>query len=257
MGRGSRPTHGKSTTDEEETRWFWRIRPTHFKRPSPTLRHRPFSSTTRRHVSTSLNRAAEFPLFIRECRARWAMLDEPIPPLDPERVARAQHGRPTRAASTALRRRVGPCHCRHRTILKLRSVSASSARGSSAPFISESLRRAICPAGGEVIAVTSATEANVRGFAAAPHPHWFTDYHKMYEMPELDMIVLGLLTTCTAMPPCRPRPPASMSSAKKPLCLNLAEADRMIDACRPARVKLMYAEGSASRRNTSGSSARR
>ena len=29
---------------------------------------------------------------------------------------------------------------------------------------------------------------------------------------------------------------------EKPLCLNLAEADRMIDACRQASVKLMYAE---------------
>ncbi len=29
---------------------------------------------------------------------------------------------------------------------------------------------------------------------------------------------------------------------EKPMCLNLAEADRMIAACRRARVKLMYAE---------------
>jgi len=29
---------------------------------------------------------------------------------------------------------------------------------------------------------------------------------------------------------------------KKPLCLNLAEADRMIAACKKAKVKLMYAE---------------
>src|SRR5437016_3217207 len=29
---------------------------------------------------------------------------------------------------------------------------------------------------------------------------------------------------------------------EKPLCLNLAEADRMIDSCRKAKVKLMYAE---------------
>ena len=29
---------------------------------------------------------------------------------------------------------------------------------------------------------------------------------------------------------------------EKPLCLNLAEADRMIDACKKAKVKLMYAE---------------
>src|SRR5262245_30496760 len=35
-------------------------------------------------------RAAEFPLWARECLARWEMLDRPAPPLDPERVARAQ-----------------------------------------------------------------------------------------------------------------------------------------------------------------------
>ncbi len=35
-------------------------------------------------------RAAEFPLWARECLARWEMLDRPVPPLDPERVARAQ-----------------------------------------------------------------------------------------------------------------------------------------------------------------------
>ena len=29
---------------------------------------------------------------------------------------------------------------------------------------------------------------------------------------------------------------------EKPLCLNLAEADRMLAACRQAQVKLMYAE---------------
>ena len=35
-------------------------------------------------------RAVEFPLLARECLARWKMLDNPVPPLDPERVARAQ-----------------------------------------------------------------------------------------------------------------------------------------------------------------------
>jgi hypothetical protein len=36
------------------------------------------------------DRVAEFPLWVRECLARWEMLDEPAPPLDRERVARAQ-----------------------------------------------------------------------------------------------------------------------------------------------------------------------
>jgi hypothetical protein len=34
-------------------------------------------------------RAAEFPIWVRECLARWEMLDRPAPPLDPERIARA------------------------------------------------------------------------------------------------------------------------------------------------------------------------
>jgi hypothetical protein len=36
------------------------------------------------------SRAAEFPLWARECLARWKMLGRPAPPLDPERIARAQ-----------------------------------------------------------------------------------------------------------------------------------------------------------------------
>ena len=35
-------------------------------------------------------RGEEFPLWVRECLARWEMLDRPAPTLDPERIARAQ-----------------------------------------------------------------------------------------------------------------------------------------------------------------------
>jgi hypothetical protein len=38
-------------------------------------------------------RTADFPLWSRECLARWEMLDKPAPPLDPERIARAQAAR--------------------------------------------------------------------------------------------------------------------------------------------------------------------
>jgi predicted dehydrogenase len=97
--------------------------------------------------------------------------------------------------------------------------------------------------GVEVVAVTSATEANARAFAEKHGiRRWFTDYRKMYEMPDLDVVVLGL--------PNDRHCDATVSAAaagkhvicEKPLCLNLAEADRMIDACRKAKVKLMYAE---------------
>src|SRR5262245_46105745 len=47
-----------------------------------------------------------------------------------------------------------------------------------------------------------------------------------------------------AMPRSRSMPAAAGKHIvmEKPLCLNLAEADRMIEACRRANVKLMYAE---------------
>jgi chromosome segregation ATPase len=35
-------------------------------------------------------RVADFPLWVRECVARWEMLGKPVPPLDRDRVARAQ-----------------------------------------------------------------------------------------------------------------------------------------------------------------------
>jgi myo-inositol 2-dehydrogenase/D-chiro-inositol 1-dehydrogenase len=95
----------------------------------------------------------------------------------------------------------------------------------------------------EVVAVCSATEKHVKEFAQKHGiPRWFTDYRKMYEMPDLDMVVLGLPNDlhCDATV-------AAASAGKhvvceKPLCLNLAEADTMIDACKKAKVKLMYAE---------------
>ncbi len=47
--------------------------------------------------------------------------------------------------------------------------------------------------GAEVVAVASATEAHARGFAERHGiPRCFTDYRSMYDMPELDLVVLGL-----------------------------------------------------------------
>jgi predicted dehydrogenase len=97
--------------------------------------------------------------------------------------------------------------------------------------------------GVEVVAITSATEKNVRAFAERHAiPRWFTDYRKMYEMPELDMVVLGLPNDLHCEATMAAAAAGKHVVCEKPLCLNLAEADRMIDACRKARVKLMYAE---------------
>ncbi|UUO04520.1 Gfo/Idh/MocA family oxidoreductase [Blastopirellula sp. J2-11] len=95
----------------------------------------------------------------------------------------------------------------------------------------------------EILAVASATEENVRSFAAKHKiAHWFTDYQKLLEMPEIDMVVIGLPNHlhCEAVL-------AAAAAGKdivleKPMAPSLAECNRMIAACNKAGVKLMYAE---------------
>jgi predicted dehydrogenase len=97
--------------------------------------------------------------------------------------------------------------------------------------------------GTEIVAVTSATEAHVKDFAERHGiPRWFTDFRKMYELPDLDLVVLGLPNDLHCEATVAAAQAGKHVVCEKPLCLNLAEADRMIDACRQATVKLMYAE---------------
>src|SRR5262245_25901417 len=82
--------------------------------------------------------------------------------------------------------------------------------------------------GAEVVAVASPTEGHAADFARRHGiPRSFTDYLRMYELPDLDLVILGLPNDlhCDATV-------AAASAGKhvlceKPLCLNLAEADRM------------------------------
>ena len=95
----------------------------------------------------------------------------------------------------------------------------------------------------EVFAVASPTPGNARKFATQHGiPHHFTDYRQLLGMPEVELVVLGV--------PNDAHFPVTLDAAaagkhvvvEKPLCLNLGEADRMIEACHQARVKLMYGE---------------
>ena len=104
----------------------------------------------------------------------------------------------------------------------------------------ESLHRC---AGAELYAVASPTPGNAAKFAQKwGIPHHFTDHRQMLALRELDLVVIGS--------PNRTHYPVTLDAAaagkhvvcEKPLCMNLAEADRMVDACRRAGVLLMYAE---------------
>ena len=97
--------------------------------------------------------------------------------------------------------------------------------------------------GAEVLAVASKSPGNARAFAEQRDiPHWFDDYRKLLEIDEIDLVVIG----CPNHMHCEITIEAASAGkhilCEKPLCMNLAEADRMIEACRTAGVKLMYAE---------------
>src|SRR6266404_1382167 len=95
----------------------------------------------------------------------------------------------------------------------------------------------------ELFAVASPTPGHASTFAARHGiPNHFTDYKSMLGMAEIDLIIVGAPNDIHCAIALDAAAAGKHIVMEKPLCLNLAEADRMIDACRSARVKLMYAE---------------
>src|SRR5436305_12791729 len=98
--------------------------------------------------------------------------------------------------------------------------------------------------GAELFAVASPTGDHAERFARRHGArHHFADYRKMLEAGDLDLVVLG----CPNDLHCEFTELAAAAGkhvvCEKPLCLNLAEAERMLSACRRAGVRLMYAGG--------------
>ena len=111
-------------------------------------------------------------------------------------------------------------------------------------FISSIHARALqrCPSA-ELVAVASPTPGNAEQFAVDfSIPHHLTDYRQLLEMTDLDMIVIGAPNHLHCEITVAAAAAGKHVVCEKPLCLNLAEADQMIDACKQAGVKLMYAE---------------
>lgn len=104
----------------------------------------------------------------------------------------------------------------------------------------ESLHRC---AHAEIVAVASTTPKHVKEFAAKfGIPRAFSDYRQMLAQPDIDMVVVGVPNQLHCQVALDAAAAGKHVVMEKPLCLNLAEADRMIAACRLAKVKLMYAE---------------
>jgi myo-inositol 2-dehydrogenase/D-chiro-inositol 1-dehydrogenase len=99
-----------------------------------------------------------------------------------------------------------------------------------------------CP-DAEITAVASPTKGKAEAFARNHGiAHHFTDYRKLLELDEIDLVVLGIPNDLHCEFTENAAAAGKHIVLEKPMCLNMAEADRMIAACRKAKVKLMYAE---------------
>jgi myo-inositol 2-dehydrogenase / D-chiro-inositol 1-dehydrogenase len=95
----------------------------------------------------------------------------------------------------------------------------------------------------ELVAVASPTPGNAERFAKEHKiPRHFADYRELLAMPEIDMVAIGIPNDLHCEVAVAAAEAGKHIVIEKPLCMNLAEADRMIDAAKKANVKLMYAE---------------
>jgi myo-inositol 2-dehydrogenase / D-chiro-inositol 1-dehydrogenase len=95
----------------------------------------------------------------------------------------------------------------------------------------------------EVLVVASKTEGHAKAFAEQRGiRHWHSDYRKVLEMDEVDLVVLGLPNDLHCEVTVAAAEAGKHVVVEKPMALNVPQCDRMIQACRQAGVKLMYAE---------------
>lgn len=95
----------------------------------------------------------------------------------------------------------------------------------------------------ELRAVASPTSGNARKFAERfGIASAYTDYRELLSDPAIAMVVVGVPNDLHCQITLDAAAAGKHVVMEKPLCLNLADADRMIAACQQANVKLMYAE---------------
>lgn len=98
-------------------------------------------------------------------------------------------------------------------------------------------------AAAELFAVASPAPGKAKALAEKHHiPHHHLDYHQLLAMPEVDLVVIGIPNDLHCKVTLAAAAAGKHIVLEKPMCLNLGEADRMIEACHRAKVKLMYAE---------------
>ena len=95
----------------------------------------------------------------------------------------------------------------------------------------------------DLVAVASPSARNAQTFAERfGVPHHFLNYHALLEMPEIQMVIVGVPNHLHRQVTLDSFAAGKHVVMEKPLCMNLREADEMIAAGKRANRKLMYAE---------------
>ncbi len=94
-----------------------------------------------------------------------------------------------------------------------------------------------------LVAVMSPSPGHAKSFAEKHGiPHHFTKLEDLLALDEVDMVVVGAPNHLHCDITCKAAAAGKHVVVEKPLAMNLEEADRMIETCHQAGVKLMYAE---------------
>ena len=97
--------------------------------------------------------------------------------------------------------------------------------------------------GAEVVAVASPTSDHAERFAAERRiSRHFTDYRRLLDVKDVDLVVLGLPNDLHCEATCLAADARKHIVVEKPMAPSLVECDRMIAACERAGVLLGYAE---------------
>jgi predicted dehydrogenase len=93
--------------------------------------------------------------------------------------------------------------------------------------------------GGELVAVCSRNETNVRRFAETNGvDHWFTDYRRLVEHDDVDVVIVSLPTGLHCDVTIAASNAGKHALVEKPIETNLERADRMIGITRANNTKL-------------------
>ncbi len=94
-----------------------------------------------------------------------------------------------------------------------------------------------------IVAAASPTEDHAQAFAAKHSiPHSYKDYRDILDRKDIDIVIIGAPNDLHAQMVIDAAQAGKHIICEKPLCRTLEEAERMLEACERAGVKLMYAE---------------